>query len=665
MNTVGSNLIERLPPGLLSGLEPLQEDIFRARVDLYWPDVLRPLRRLYGERDDFEQWCARLLETVARRYVARTRDLHLLDLRRQSKPDWFQTPDNVGYVAYADRFAGSLAAVADHIPYLKELGVTYLHLMPLLKPRPGPNDGGYAVADYRAVNPELGTMDDLERLARDLRANGISLCIDLVCNHTAKEHEWAQRAMAGDPDYQAYYLMYPDRTMPDAFERTLPEVFPDFKPGNFTYYEEIDRWVWTTFNEYQWDLNYGNPAVLLEMLDNILYLANQGVELLRLDAVAFMWKRLGTDSQNQPEAHDILQVFRALSRIAAPGLLLKAEAIVPPPKLVPYLGRGEATNKECELAYHNVFMVLLWSGLAERRVALMTRALQNMPPIPTGASWVTYVRCHDDIGWAVTDEDAAEVGLSGAAHRAFLSDFYSGRFHGTFARGSTFQFNPRTNDRRISGSCASLAGLEQALEGRDPRAVELAIRRILLLHNLIFVFGGIPLIYMGDEIGLLNDHSYLDEPNLANDNRWMHRPPMDWRRAAARHDWSSVPGRIFKGMVDMLAVRRRTAALHSQSGAYVVWTHNDAVFGLLRDSPRGRVLVLANVSERPQSVSAHRLREMLFGGRLVDHLTGRVMDGDAGVALEPYEAMWLTPEREIETAETGRDSGLLRWSFHE
>jgi amylosucrase len=502
-------------------------------------------------------------------------------------------------------------------------------------------------------------MSNLADVAADLRANGISLCIDLVCNHTAKEHEWARRAVAGDPVYQDYYLMYPDETIPAAFEKTLPEVFPDFKPGNFTYYEAFDRWVWTTFNEFQWDLNYRNPAVLTEMLDIILYLANQGVEILRLDAVAFMWKRLGTDSQNQPEAHYILQVFRALSRIAAPGLILKAEAIVSPPKLIPYLGRGEATNKECELAYHNVLMVLLWSSLAERRVALMTRALQNMPPIPTSAAWVTYVRCHDDIGWAVTDEDAAEVGLSGVGHRAFLSDFYSGRFPDTFARGATFQFNPRTNDRRISGACASLAGLESALEAEDSRAADLAIRRILLLHNLIFAFGGIPLLYMGDEIGLLNDAGYLEQPDLAGDNRWMHRPPMDWEAAAKRRDWWSMPGRIFHGLTKMLAARRRTPALHAQSSAYAVWTHNEAVFGLLRDSPRGRVLVLANFSERPQTVPGYRMHEMYFGGRLVDRLTGRGMESAPGITLEGYEALWLTPQRELDPAEVTATTSLL------
>lgn len=640
-----------LPEELLGALEPLERDIFRTRVELYWLDVLRPLRHLYGGRSDFERLTGRLLEIVARGYVARSPALRLLDLRRQGEPDWFQKPEMLGYVAYADRFAGNLSGIVEHIPYLNELGVTYLHLMPLLKPRPGPNDGGYAVADYRAVNPTLGTMAELAELAAELRANDISLCIDLVCNHTAKEHHWARKAIAGDPVYQDYYLMFPDRAIPDEFEKTLPEVFPDFKPGNFTYYEDMDRWVWTTFNEYQWDLNYANPAVLGEMLEIILYLANQGVEILRLDAVAFMWKRMGTDSQNQPEAHDILQVFRALSRIAAPGLLLKAEAIVSPTRLIHYLGRGEATNKECELAYHNVYMVLLWSSLAERRVTLMTRALQNMPPIPTRAAWVTYVRCHDDIGWAITDEDAAEVGLSGAGHRAFLSEFYSGMFTGTFARGATFQFNPRTGDRRISGSCASLAGLERALEAEAPHLADLAIRRILLLYNLIFAFGGIPLIYMGDELGLLNDSSYLSQPDLAGDNRWIHRPLMNWMHAAERTDWWSVPGRIFHGLTDILAVRRRTAAFHAQTGAFPVWTHNEAVFGLLRDSPRGRVLVLANFSERPQTVPGYRLHEMYFGGRLVDRLTGRKIESAPGVVLEGYEVLWLTPEDEIDTSE--------------
>jgi amylosucrase len=634
-------LLDRLLQGPLRPMDRLEKALFRIRYELYLPDVLRPLAKLYGDRPDFFAYLENLLGIVARAYASRPEELRLLDLRRVSEPDWFQQPNMIGYVCYVDRFAETLAGIKDKIPYLKELGVTYLHLMPLLKPRPGPNDGGYAVMDYRQVNPAYGTMDDLRELATALRHEGISLCVDLVCNHTAKEHEWARKAADGDPVYQGYYYLFPDRALPDQYEMTLPEVFPDFAPGNFTYYESFQRWVWTTFNEYQWDLNYTNPAVLAEMLDIMLFLANQGVEILRLDAVAFMWKRLRTDCQNQPEAHAILQAFRALTRIAAPGLLFKAEAIVSPDKLLPYLGLGEATNKECEIAYHNSFMVLLWSSLAERRAVLMTHALQNMPDTPVSCAWLTYVRCHDDIGWAVRDEDAAAIGLSGFLHRAFLSDFYSGRFPGTFARGVTFQHNPKTGDRRISGTLASLAGLQVALEQRNWHEADLAARRILLLHAMILAFNGIPLIYMGDELALLNDKSYLDDPRLADDNRWIHRPRMDWNKAGQRHDGQTVTARIFHETRKMIQARKHTLSLHAEARCYAVWTHNEQVFGLIRAGARGRLLVLANFTERRQMVPRHRIHDMGFKGELIDRLEGETLDSWSDLQLEPYQALWL------------------------
>ncbi|MFZ1401437.1 MAG: alpha-amylase family protein [Candidatus Promineifilaceae bacterium] len=618
-----------------------RQNQFFQRLDVYWDDLIRPLHHLYGHLPTFEPWLSDTITRIGRAYAQRPNDLHLLDEKRLLQPDWYQKSTMLGYVAYTDRFASNLNGVAEKIDYLNELGVTYLHLMPLLQPRPGANDGGYAVLDYRQVDSRLGSMADLAHLATELRHNNISLCIDLVCNHTAKEHEWANKARAGDATYQNYYLMFPDRTQPDAYEATLREIFPDFKAGNFTYYDDLQKWVWTTFNEYQWDLNYQNPAVFTEMLEIMLYLANQGVEILRLDAVAFMWKRLGTDCENQPEAHLLLQAFRALSRLAAPGLLLKAEAIVSPPQLIPYLGRGVAANKECHLAYHNVLMVMLWSCLAERKAVLATKALQNMPLIPSGASWVTYVRCHDDIGWAITEEDAAQVGLDGYAHRTFLSDFYTGRFEGSFAAGTTFQFNPKNNDRRVNGSLASLAGLETAVTHTNWSEVELAIRRILLLHSLIFAYGGIPLLYMGDEIGLLNDHSYLDNPELANDSRWIHRPFMDWDKAAQRHDAKSVTGRIYSGLCQLVAARKRTKVLHAETAVYPVWANNDHIFALLRDNPRGRLLVLANVTETHQTVSRQRLRELGFTGLLINRLTEQPIDMWQDLTLEPYQAVWL------------------------
>ncbi len=636
-----NGLLQTALEGPLRHMEPLEQDLFKIRIQQHWADILRPFQGLYGHRDDFEDWLSHLVILVAKAYAKRPSYLRFHDIASTEKPDWFQQSSMLGYVCYTDRFAGNLNGVHDKIPYLKELGVGYLHLMPLLQPREGQNDGGYAVKSYREVNPKLGNMEDLADLAETLHQNGIHLCIDLVCNHTAKDHEWAQNALAGDKAYQAYFHMFPDRTMPDQYEETVREIFPDFAPGNFTHYPEIDKWVWTTFNEFQWDLNYTNPAVFAEMLDTMLFLANQGATILRLDAVAFMWKRLGTNCENQPEAHLILQAFRAFSKVVAPGLLLKAEAIVSPPDLVPYLGVGEAANKSCQIAYHNVLMVMLWSSLAERKVVLMTHALQQIPDISSNASWLTYIRCHDDIGWAITEEDAAAVGLNGFAHRSFLSDFYSGRFPDTFARGSTFQFNPKTNDRRINGSLASLAGLEKGMLSEDWGGVEFAIGRILLMHSLIFSFGGVPVLYMGDEIGLLNDESYLDDPDLANDSRWLHRPEMDWKLAESRHDWKSVTGRIYQGISHLAKIRQSVTALHAQSATYPVWTHNDAVFGVIRQSARGRLLILGNFSEHPQFVSRGRLEALGFGGLLNDHLTGEPVELFGDLGLRPYQSMWL------------------------
>lgn len=652
-----SGLLDRLLQGPLKEMSPMRQAIFRIRYELYIPDVLRPLQLLYGDRPDLSKQLERMLNVVARGYVNRPEELRLLDIRRASEPDWFQQPKMIGYMCYVDRFAGSLKGVIEKIPYLKELGITYLHLMPLLKPRPGPSDGGYAVMDYRQTNPDYGTMEDLRELATHLRHEGISLCIDMVCNHTAKEHEWARKAVGGDSVYRDYYYMFPDRTMPDQYERTLPEVFPDFAPGNFTFYEDCQRWVWTTFNEYQWDLNYRNPTVLAEMLDIMLYLGNQGVEILRLDAVAFMWKRMGTNCQNQPEAHYILQAFRALTRIAAPGLIFKAEAIVSPDQLLPYLGVGAATNKECEIAYHNSFMVLLWSSLAERRVVLMTHALQQMPDAPSGCAWITYVRCHDDIGWAVREEDAGGIGMNGFLHRAFLSDFYSGRFVGSFARGVTFMYNPKTGDRRISGTLASLAGLQAAAEMKDWHELDLAVRRILLLHCMILTFDGIPLIYMGDEIGLLNDESYLQNPLLADDNRWIHRPCMDWEKAEQRHDWQTVTAQIFHELCKLIQASKRTLTLHAEAGCYAVWTHNEHVFGLLRTSARGRLLVLANFTEHHQSVSRYRIHEMGFEGELINRINDQVYDSWSEIQLEPYQVLWLEKKPERLTVSSWAERG--------
>ena len=420
---------------------------FLMRLERFYTELRDPLVALYGDDPRHEAQFGALLDAIAAAASRRDPELTRLDHEREITPDWLHREQAVGYVAYVDRFAGTLAGVRERLPYLRELGVNYLHLMPLLAARPAPNDGGYAVADYGAVEPSLGSMADLRALAGDLRAHGMALCVDVVLNHTAREHAWARAAMAGDAGRLALYRTFPDRSDPDEYERTLPEVFPETAPGSFSWVPELDRWVWTTFNEFQWDLDYTNPEVFRAMAEVILDLANVGVDVLRLDAVPFLWKRKGTDCQNQPEVHQLLQALRAVGRMAALAVAFKAEAIVSPAQLVTYLGTGRHEGKECDLAYNNVLMALLWSSLASGRVALMTHVLSSMPAVPPGAGWVTYVRCHDDIGWAITPQDAAAVGEDAHLHRRFLADFYAGGFPGSFARGARFQPDEATARR--------------------------------------------------------------------------------------------------------------------------------------------------------------------------------------------------------------------------
>jgi amylosucrase len=607
------------------------DNLFQLRLERSRADLFTAFRRLYGERPDAEQ---RLIQLLKLNWDKRPPTLRHLDLTRDLNPDWFLSEKMVGYVFYVDRFAGDFRGVLEHLDHFEKLGVTYVHFMPCLKPRPAPNDGGYSVMDYRAVNPALGTLDDLADVAAALRERGITLCIDLVLNHTAKEHEWAEKAKAGDGKYQNYYLMFDREEDTLAYEQTLVEIFPNDAPGNFTFYPEIGKYVWTTFNEHQWDLNWANPEVFLEIVDIMLALANCGVDCLRLDAVAFMWKRLGTNCQNLPEVHDILQALRAATRIAAPALIHKAEAIVAPRDLVPYLGQGRHRGREANLAYHNNLMVQFWSSLAAKDTRLMTHVLRShFPESFRNASWATYIRCHDDIGWAITDEDAAAIpGISAFGHRQFLADFYAGLHPGSWARGGIFQENPITKDRRNSGSFASLAGVESAV---TPVAAALAVARMMLGVALMASFGGLPLLYMGDEIALTNDYGFVDVPEHATDNRWLHRPMMQWQA------WTPTQHAVFDATQHIIAKRKSLSAFAAGNPVRILDCGNPAVFAFARNGDEGPVICLFNFADGPQAIACSWLNGV---GAEVFHdlLTGKDLDGSTGsVTLPPYGAVWV------------------------
>lgn len=598
------------PDRLLAVLPPHLRAEARRRYAEQGTTLYQRLSQLYADGAGFDAWYGDLLAMAGRLHAARPAPLLAIDARRAAQPDWFASEHMLGYSAYVQQFGTTLQGVASRIPHLREAGVSYLHLLPFLRPRSGENDGGFALASFDDVDPALGSNEDLDALCTALREAGISLCADLVLNHVADDHPWALGAAGGDARLREFFHVFPDRTMPDRYERTLGQVFPEAAPGNFSYVEALGGWVWTTFYPFQWDLNYANRAVFAEMAAALLRLANRGVEAFRLDSTAFLWKREGTSSMNQPEAHAILQALRALVDIVAPGVLLKAEAIVPTRDLPAYLGTDG--TPECHLAYHSTLMAAGWAALAEQDTGLLREVIAHTPRLPPAASWVTYVRCHDDIGWKIlADEAGTQQRLDG------IADFFHAG-EGGRARGVPFQSGRATN-----GTATSLAGGDAAASAAQASD---CLNRLLLLHGLAYSFGGLPLLYMGDELGTLNDDAYLADPERAHDTRWVQRAALDTARLAQRDDAQSVPGAIFGALRGLAARRRSQAALAAGQPRTLLQPADPAVLALVRGE---RFLNLSNFSARTIELDL----AALGAGRWPGH--GQT------VVLGPWAMLWL------------------------
>ncbi len=603
--------------------------------------------RLYGDRPDFTDQAQRLVETMARQYIRRPPVLRAVDIERERDFSWFLHQKWVGMALYSEGFGGNLQGVCDNLSYFQELGINLMHIMPVMKCPEGRSDGGYAVSDFRAIDPRVGTLEDLQQLAAQARSRDILLTLDVVLNHTSDEHEWARRARNGESYYRDFYYTYPNRNVPDMFEQSMPEIFPETSPGNFTWDETMERWVMTVFNDYQWDLNYSNPTVFIEMLDIVLYWANQGADILRLDAVAFLWKKIGSTCQNEREAHLILQLMKDCAQVTAPGVLFIAEAIVAPVEVIKYFGEDAVIAKECEIAYNATFMALLWDAVATKNAKLLNQGIKSLPVKLERATWLNYVRCHDDIGLGFDDRDIDLAGYDPANHRQYLVDYFTGRYGGSHARGLPFGQNYRTGDSRISGSLASLVGLEYALEASDDNACHDAINIILLLHAMIMSFGGIPLLYYGDEIGTINDDAYLNDPHKATDTRWVHRPTIDWEKAARRNQPGTIEYRIFTALKRMIAVRTEISVFADFNNRELIDIENPHLFVFERYnwiSRRDSVLVVANFDRLPHSLTLDELETWgrIDYGRLVDLYSGSQPDMVNHTVVVPgFSFYWL------------------------
>ena len=567
---------------------------FISRLEHYFPKISDLFEKLYLHHPKKEEALKKLLEILLENFDKRDHSLKKLDLERVQNPNWFSSEKIVGMMLYTDRFNENFKGVQNKIPYFKNLGINTLHLMPFLEVPEPENDGGYAVKNYRETNPKLGTMQDFENLAKELHLNEMNVVMDFVLNHCADSHEWAIKAKNGEEKYKDYFYFFKDRTLPDEFEKTMLEIFPDTAPGNFTWLEEQKEWVMTLFHNYQWDLNYKNPNVLVEMIDTLLFLANKGVDVFRLDAVAYMWKDIGRFNQNLPEVHFLLQVFKMSGQIVAPGIAYIAEAIVAPNEIIKYFGEGDAAGNECDVAYNATFMALSWEAIASQNTDLLRKSMIVVPKKPTNTTWINYARCHDDIGLGFEDYLIHELGKNPLQHRLYMLKYYCDGQE-NFGKGFRFMQEPNGN-ARLSGSMASLCGLEKAIELNDEYQINLAIKKINLQHAIILSLGGIPMIYSGDEIATLNYYDYLNEEDKKHDNRWLHRPMMNWEIAQnlERYPFQKT---VFDSLKKMIEVRKNTLAFEDRNDLEWIDSGNSHLLVYKKTDKTGKnIWIIANFS---------------------------------------------------------------------
>jgi amylosucrase len=581
-----------------------------------------------------------LLQTIITQYQQRSITLLKKDQAKEKKGNWFLSNEITGMSLYVDRFAGNLQGLAQKLNYFNELGVNFLHLMPVFESPEGESDGGYAVSNFRKVDPRFGTNEDLNALIVKMNESNMYLMLDIVLNHTSHHHEWAQKAKAGDPYYQDFFYFYNNRDIPNQLDQTMPEIFPESSPGSFTFIPECNKWVMTVFHHYQWDLNYSNPDVFVAMLDTVLHYANLGVDILRIDAPAFIWKALGTTCQNLPQAHTLLRLIKKCVQVASPGMALLGEAIVAPDEIIKYFGTNEYTAQECDVAYNATQMALQWDALATGDTRVMLSAQHPIMQKPLGCTWISYTRCHDDIGLGYDDYMIERVGLNPYHHRTYLKNYYAGWQEGSPSAGALFSVNPKTGDARISGSLASLCGLEKAIEWNSTSHMELALAKIILMQAQSMFMGGLPMLFYGDELAYTNDYSYLQDPGKSYDNRWMHRPIMNWDKNEKRNQEGSFENNIFTQTQKLIATRKKLAIISDTKNTIWLTPHNIHVAGFIRSQENKKLYCLFNYKDAASFITWYAFKE--HGDRpsvLLDHWTGteyKVGNDHEYFVLPPY-----------------------------
>ncbi len=567
------------------------DEIFEERLKRHHDELRWLYMELYDNGDMFAELCEKLHAFA----LEREQYLMELDREREQNPEWFRGNDMLGMMLYIDNFAGNLKGVKDRLPYLSSCNVNCIHLMPFLESPKGRSDGGYAVADFRKVQPKLGKMEELAALAKACHKQKISLCMDFVMNHTSEDHEWAKKAREGDGEYMSRYFFYDNPSIPQAYDRTVPQVFPTTAPGNFTYLEEMGYYVMTSFYPYQWDLNYQNPRVFNEMMYNFLYLANQGMDIIRIDAVPYIWKELGTQCRNLPQVHTIVRMMRMICEIVCPGVLLLGEVVMEPEKVVPYFGTVE--KPECHMLYNVTTMATTWHSVATKDIRLLKKQMDIVNGLPKDYLFLNYLRCHDDIGWGLDYATLEGWGMREVEHKRFLNQYFTGRYGASESRGELYNDDPVTQDARFCGTTASMCGVESALYEKDEEKLQHAVRMDLMLHAYMLTQSGIPMLYSGDEIGQLNDYSYKEEEDKKEDSRYIHRGKFQWYLAKKRTEKGTSQEQIFSGLSRLEEIRRSRNVFRSDAAVYTYDVKDDSILCILRENEEERFIGIFNFSD--------------------------------------------------------------------
>lgn len=604
------------------------EKIFAQRMEKHQDELRWLYMELYGNDAMYAELCEQMYDY----YLKRSTELKKRDIKKEKNPDWFKEKEMLGMMLYIDNFAGNLKGVEKKLAYLKECNVNCLHLMPFLDTPKGKSDGGYAVADFRKVRPDLGTMKDLARLTEKCHENGMNVCMDFVMNHTSEEHEWAKRARAGEGEYMSRYFFYDNGDIPARYEETVPQVFPTTAPGNFTWLPEIGHYVLTTFYPYQWDLNYRNPRVFNEMMYNFLFIANQGMDIIRIDAVPYIWKELGTSCRNLKEVHTIVRMMRMIAEIVCPSVILLGEVVMEPEKVVPYFGTVE--KPECHMLYNVTTMATTWNSIATRDIRLLKKQMDIVSRLPKQYTFLNYLRCHDDIGWGLDFDTMKQWGMEEPSHKRYLNDYFTGKIADSISRGELYNDDPVTQDARFCGTTASMCGIEAAGFEGNAEKMQTAIQEDLMLHAYMLTQSGIPMLYSGDELGQVNDYSYKDDAEKASDSRYLHRGAFLWELADKRKDLSTVQGQLFQMLNRLEQIRRQENVFSQEAEVYTYDVHNDSILGILREYKGERFIALFNFSESEQTawMQEEGIFRNLVNGEIVE-----VKDP----VLKGYEFVWM------------------------